>query len=85
MLKRIVIVVGSAAVAWTLGAPSSQAQTAPVTCSWTDVPIVAGQTLLKAEHINEIRACLDAILANWPNGDPTPPGTDTWQESGTGA
>ena len=38
----------------------------PPTCSWTDNPIVSGQTPIKAEHINEIRACLDAILANWP-------------------
>lgn len=38
----------------------------PPTCSWTDHPIVSGQTPIKAEHINELRACLDAILANWP-------------------
>ncbi len=48
------------------------AQTAP-TCSWTDNPIVAGQTPIKAEHVNEIRACLDSILANWPVTTPPPP------------
>ena len=33
-----------------------------------------GQTPIKAEHINELRACLDAILANWPGTtDPPPP------------
>ena len=26
-----------------------------------------GLTGIKAEHINELRACLDAILANWPS------------------
>ena len=36
---------------------------AQVTCSWTDNPIVAGETPIKAAHINEIRACIDRILA----------------------
>lgn len=41
-------------------------QDALVTCSWTDDPIVAGQTPLKAEHINEIRQCANA-LSQLPN------------------
>ena len=36
---------------------------AQVTCTWTDHPIIAGQTAIKAEHINEIRECIDRILA----------------------
>ena len=44
----------------------AHAQTAPFSCPWTDFPIVAGQTPIKAEHINEIRACLDVIIRNWP-------------------
>ena len=36
---------------------------AQVTCSWTDNPIVAGETPIKAAHINDIRACIDRILA----------------------
>lgn len=36
---------------------------AQVTCTWTDNPIIAGQTAIKAEHINEIRECIDRILA----------------------
>ena len=45
----------------------------PPTCSWTDNLIVSGQTPIKVQHINELRACLDAILASWP-GTPEPPG-----------
>ena len=37
---------------------------AQVTCSWTDNPLVAGETPIKAVHINEIRACIDRILAS---------------------
>ena len=33
---------------------------------------MSGRTPIKAEHINELRACLDAILANWPSAmDPS--------------
>ena len=48
---------------------------APVSCTWTDHPIVAGQTPLKAVHLNELRACLAAILDNWPEKTipPAPP------------
>ena len=51
-------------VVFGLWAPPVHAQ--PPTCAWTDNPIVSGQTPIKAQHINELRACLDAILANWP-------------------
>ena len=35
----------------------------PLTCrAWTDNPVVGGSTPLKAEHINEIRACLERII-----------------------
>ena len=50
----------------------STAQAQP-TCTWTDNPIVAGQTPIKAQHINEIRACLDAVIANWPDSPEPPP------------
>lgn len=52
---------------------------AQVTCTWTDNPIRAGQTPIKAEHINEIRACIDRILGGGvtpPPPPPPPPGTD---------
>lgn len=81
------------AVAVSLWAPPVRAQ--PPTCSWTDNPIVSGQTPIKAVHINELRACLDAILA-WlnttapadspdsepENGSPRPPWFDEsyWQQ-----
>ena len=39
---------------------------------------MAGQTPIKAQHLNEIRGCLDSILANWPGmvEPPRPGGTD---------
>lgn len=62
------------AVITVIGVLPAIAQGPPVSCSWTDNPIVAGQTPIRAEHINEIRACLDAIIANWPGTtDPPPP------------
>ena len=33
-----------------------------VTCTFTDDPIVAGETPIRAEHINEIRDCLKRLL-----------------------
>ena len=44
-----------------------------ITCNWTDNPIVAGQTPIRAEHINEIRACIDRILAGGGTVTPPPP------------
>ena len=44
-----------------LAMPTGAQDTA--TCSpWTDNPIVSGQTPIRAEHINELRACLDLVL-----------------------
>jgi hypothetical protein len=35
----------------------------PLTCrAWTDDPVVSGSTPLKAQHINELRACLERII-----------------------
>lgn len=43
--------------------PLSAAAQDPLTCrAWTDNPIVSGSTPLRAEHINELRACLDRII-----------------------
>ena len=73
MLTRIVVAVALAVVAVLVATSPATAQ-APVSCSWTDNPIVAGGTLIKAQHLNEIRSCLDSILANWPAvGLPPPP------------
>ena len=65
MFMRIVVTVGVLFLASTTKAQP--------TCTWTDNPIVAGQTPIKAQHLNEIRTCLDAVLANWPVGPPPPP------------
>ena len=46
---------------------------AQVTCTWTDNPIVAGETPIRAEHINEIRACIDRILGGGTVPPPPPP------------
>ena len=71
MLIRIAVAVVVGVVAAGSGPAYAQA---PI-CSWTDNPIVAGRTPIKAQHLNEIRGCLDAILANWPDtvGPPPPP------------
>ena len=67
---------------------ASQAD-AQVTCNWTDNPIVAGQTPIKAEHINELRACIEGILGGGGGTiPPVDPPVDTgtpWRASGTGA
>lgn len=47
---------------------------APFTCSWTDHPVTPGMEL-KAQHVNEIRNCLDGIIANWPGTQTDPPDT----------
>ena len=78
MTARHVVVTIAAAVA-IFAAGSAGAQ---VTCSWTDNPIVTGQTPIKAIHINEIRACIDRILGGSAPPPPPPPGqniTGTWE------
>ena len=57
---RTQIAVVAACTAIVAGVVPAEAQ---VTCSWTDNPLVAGETPIKAAHINEIRACIDRILA----------------------
>ena len=43
--------------------PLSAAAQDPLTCrAWTDNPIVSGSTPLRAQHINELRACLERII-----------------------
>ena len=51
--------------------------------AWTDHPIVTGVTPLRAEHINEIRACIDFLLQRDPL-PVQPPCEDAWTHSGTG-
>ena len=59
MRTRSAVVVAACA-AIVAGVVPAEAQ---VTCLWTDNPLVAGETPIKAAHINEIRACIDRILA----------------------
>ncbi len=73
MQTRIAVVVFAVVVATVPAAAQ-----APFTCSWTDNPIVAGQTPIKAEHLNEIRACLDSIIANWPAPTTVPADVADW-------
>ena len=65
-IRIVAVAVAVVVAALTASVASGQAPS----CTWTDNPIVAGQTPNRAAHINEIRACLDAILANWPGVDP---------------
>ena len=58
--------------------PLSADAQAELTCrAWTDNPIVSGATPLRAQHINEIRACLERIIEHLsvtpadPRGDIT--------------
>ena len=54
---------GLAGIALFVLVPLSAAAQDPLTCrAWTDNPIVSGSTPLRAEHINEIRACLERII-----------------------
>ena len=54
---------GLAVIAFVVLVPLSAAAQDPLTClAWTDTPIIAGSTPLKAQHINELRACLERII-----------------------
>ena len=54
---------GLAGIAFVVLVPLSATAQDPLTCrAWTDTPIVAGSTPLKAQHINELRACLERII-----------------------
>ena len=58
--------------------PFSAAAQENVSCgSWTDDPIVSGSTPLRAEHINEIRGCLDRIIQILNITPPPPPPDET--------
>ena len=77
----VVVAVVAACAAIVAGVVPAEAQ---VTCTWTDNPIVSGETPIKAAHINEIRACIDRILGGSPPPPPPPPPpgqniTGTWQ------
>ena len=43
-----------------------------LSCAWTDDPIVAGRTPIRAQHINELRDCLNRVLDTL-NRSPLPP------------
>ena len=54
---------GLAGIAFVVLVPLSAAAQDPLTCrAWTDNPIVSGSTPLKAQHINELRVCLERII-----------------------
>lgn len=46
----------------------------PCPAQWAGHPIVAGETPIKAAHVNELRACLRWMVDNWPGDDGTPIG-----------
>ena len=68
MTLRMLFVAAAVVVAF--GVTPAPAQV--VSCTWTDNPIVSGETPIKAAHINEIRACIDQIL-NGGGTQPEPP------------
>ena len=68
MCTRFAVVAACAAIVAVVVPAEAQ-----VTCTWTDNPLVAGETPIKAAHINEIRACLDRILAGGGTPPPPPP------------
>ncbi len=57
-------------------------QNSVVECRWTDNPIVAGETPIRAVHLQEIRDCLDRILAALPGQPPVEPGNRAPQAVG---
>ena len=57
-------------------------QNPAVECRWTDNPIVAGETPIRAAHLQEIRDCLDRILAALPGQPPVEPGNRAPQAVG---
>ena len=69
----ILLTVGNAAAQPAITMQADTARSEAPTCTWTDNPIIADQTPLRAQHINEIRDCIDAILRAWPTPTPQPP------------
>ena len=57
-------------------------QNSAVECRWTDNPIIAGETPIRAVHLQEIRDCLDRILAALPGQPPVEPGNRAPQAVG---
>lgn len=55
-----------------------------VTCTFTDDPIVAGETPIRAEHINEIHDCLKRLLTGGTVVPPVNQCATTWQANGRG-
>jgi hypothetical protein len=70
-MTRLAILVIAAVLAVPL---ASTAQTCPA--NWTDHPAVAGETPIRAAHINEIRECLTLIMHRLGLVPPPPPSTD---------
>ena len=65
MLKSLTggVLRGLAGIAFVVLVPLSAAAQGPLTCrAWTDDPVVSGSTPLRAQHINELRACLEQII-----------------------
>ena len=56
----------------TLAGPAG-AQNALTCAPWTDNPIVSGQTPIRADHINELRTCLELVLDVLRGSPPPPP------------
>ena len=54
------------------------------TCTFTDDPIVADETPIRAEHINEIRDCLKQLLAGGTTVPPPVVDQCPWQAAGRG-
>ena len=57
-------------------------QTQAVECSWTDDPIRPGETPIRAVHLQEIRDCLNRILATLPGVPPVDPENRAPQTAG---
>ena len=61
MLKRLMSEALRYAALLMIIAAGAEAQQ-PLECVFTDVPIVAGRTPVRAQHINELRNCLRRVL-----------------------
>ena len=85
MRKLVLILVVLAASFGTVQLPPAAAQDTTLSCPpWTDNPIVGGQTPIRAQHINELRTCLDLVLgALNAIPPPPPPGGSCTEDLGT--
>ena len=85
-MRKLVLILVLAASFGTVQLPPAAAQDTTLSCPpWTDNPIVGGQTPIRAQHINELRTCLDLVLgaltATPPPPPPPPPGADSCSEN----